>query len=200
VSDAGSRPTAAGGGHPQVSFEDEPLVVVDEQDRVLGYRPKAECHRGDGILHRAFSAFLFDRAGRLLLQRRAAAKPLWPLHWSNSVCSHPRRGEKEADAVRRRVEEEVGVRTDLELLYRFQYHARYGEAGSERELCSVWVGAADGPIRPNENEIAEWRWVEPAVLDQEIAARPNAFTPWIKIEWARLRGEFRDRLASFRRA
>jgi isopentenyl-diphosphate delta-isomerase len=185
-----------GAASPQVSFDDEPLVLVDENNHVVGYEQKLACHVGDGILHRAFSVFLFDGEGRCLVQKRAAAKPLWPLFWSNSVCSHPRRGEDELEAVHRRIIEEVGTDAEVEFVYRFQYHARFGDAGSERENCAVYLGRANGEIAANENEIAEWQWMTPEEIDAAIEARPETFTPWMKMEWARLRGEFRDRLAA----
>ena len=78
--------------HDVVSFDSEELILVDTQDHELGYCSKAQCHDGDGVLHRAFSLFVFDRRGRVLLQQRSAQKRLWPLYWSNSCCSHPRRG------------------------------------------------------------------------------------------------------------
>ena len=93
----------------KVSFDDEPLIVVDEDNNVLGYQPKADVHAGDGILHRAFSVFLFDDEGRVLIQKRAASKPLWPGFWANACCSHPRRGETEAEAAVRRITEELGI-------------------------------------------------------------------------------------------
>ncbi len=182
---------------PRVSFDDELLVLVDDDNRVVGFREKLACHEGEGTLHRAFSVFLFDERGRFLLQRRAASKALWPLYWSNSVCSHPRRGEDENKAVHRRIVEEVGADADVEYLYRFQYHARYEDVGSERENCAVYVGRVRGGIVPNENEIAEWRWVEADALDREIREHPDAFTPWMKMEWARLRGDLADRLAPY---
>lgn len=179
---------------PRVSFDDELLVLVDDANKIVGHAEKAACHEGDGILHRAFSVFLFDDRGRFLLQRRADSKPLWPGYWSNSVCSHPRRGEAEVEAVHRRVVEEVGVDADVEFVYRFQYHARFGDVGSERENCAVYLGRVEGPIEANPNEIAEWRWITAQALDLEIARDPDAFTPWMKMEWSRLRGDLRDRL------
>jgi len=97
----------------KVSFDDEPLILVDEDDNEVGYRSKGECHEGHGILHRAFSIFLFDKRGRVLLQQRAAGKRLWPLHWSNSCCSHPRRGETMDQALHRRLREELGLEASL---------------------------------------------------------------------------------------
>lgn len=162
------------------------LILVDAADRETGFLSKEECHRGAGILHRAFSVFLFNGRGELLLQQRSAAKPLWPLYWSNSCCSHPRRGESVADAARRRVAEELALAAELRFLYKFEYQAAYGEVGAEHELCWVFAGFTDGAPRANAEEIAAWRYVAPADLTAEIAARPAAFTPWLRLEWAEI--------------
>src|SRR5690625_5968564 len=92
---------------------------------------KADCHDGDGVLHRAFSVFLFDADGRLLIQQRVAEKRLWPLYWANSCCSHPRAGEETEEAVPRRLDEELGVSADVEYVYKFQYQARFGPRSEE---------------------------------------------------------------------
>lgn len=174
----------------QVSFDDEPLILVDEQDNVLDYRPKTECHLGDGILHRAFSIFLFDAQGRLLIHRRSAEKPLWPGFWTNSCCSHPRRGETVDEAAQRRLREELGVEAELTRLYAFQYQARYLDVGSENELCTVFVGPLQGEPKVNPTEIAEWRMISAQDLDAALADDPESYTPWCHMEWQRLRDEF----------
>src|SRR5947207_3387152 len=107
-----------------VSFEDEPLILVDGNDQELGFATKAACHDGVGLLHRAFSVFLFNPAGELLLQQRSAQKRLWPLYWANSCCSHPRRGESLPAAVERRTREELALATPLAFVYKFVYQAR----------------------------------------------------------------------------
>jgi isopentenyl-diphosphate delta-isomerase len=175
-----------------VSFDDEPLILVDEHDREIGYLSKAACHDGDGVLHRAFSIFIFNRHGKLLLQRRSAHKRLWPLFWSNSCCSHPRRGEAMDDAVRRRLLEELGMGGELHHLFSFTYHASFQDAGSERELCWVWVGLSDDPPRSNQTEVDELRWITPEALDQEMAAEPDRFTPWFVLEWPRIRDSYAE--------
>jgi isopentenyl-diphosphate delta-isomerase len=180
-----------------VSFNDEPLIVVNPNDTILEYRSKAECHSGVGILHRAFSVFLFDEQGRLLLQQRSADKPLWPLIWSNSCCSHPRRGEEMADAAARRLDEELGVTCELQFVYRFQYHAQYSKRGSENELCSVYLGRVSGDVTPNPNEIADHAWVNVATFEASLAAEPERYSPWLKLEWRDLRGEHADVLTPY---
>jgi isopentenyl-diphosphate delta-isomerase len=174
-----------------VSFDSDELILVDEEDKIIGYRNKADCHEGPGILHRAFSILLFDYDRRLLIQQRSGSKRLWPLAWSNSCCSHPRRGETLGSAAERRLGEELGVATRLFLLYKFRYRARYLDLGSENELCSVFIGSVNPTmICPNNNEVETWRFVTPGEMDREIASSPEQFTPWAKAEWHRIREEF----------
>jgi isopentenyl-diphosphate delta-isomerase len=170
-----------------VSSEDDSLILVDRRDREIGTLDKARCHDGGGILHRAFSIFILDDRGRVLLQQRAAGKRLWPGFWSNSCCSHPRSGESLDVAIRRRLRQELGLECRLRQLFRFEYRALYGERGAEHELCSVHVGHSDRDPEVNRNEIHAWRWIEPAALDAELADRPEQFTPWLHLEWQRIR-------------
>ncbi|MEM7500518.1 MAG: isopentenyl-diphosphate Delta-isomerase [Pseudomonadota bacterium] len=173
--------------HAIVSDPSENLILVDSEDREVGAASKGECHAGQGMLHRAFSVFLFDSKQRLLLQRRSEDKPLWPLYWSNSCCSHPRQGETIQIAAARRLREELSVACPLHFVYKFKYHAHFGEVGSEHELCHVLVGRYDGPIRANANEIDATRLVALADIDAEIEAEGDRFTPWFKLEWGRVR-------------
>jgi isopentenyl-diphosphate delta-isomerase len=183
--------------HKTVSFDNEPLILVDADDNVTGYESKVNAHLGDGILHRAFSIFLFTDDDRVLLQQRSGTKPLWPLYWSNSCCSHPRKGETYEQAVHRRLREELAVDADLVYLYKFKYQAGFGEIGAEHELCSVFVGKIPAPVRidVNPSEIAAWRWMPTADVDRLIVEQPDLVTPWFVMEWRRLRDEFRDTIA-----
>jgi isopentenyl-diphosphate Delta-isomerase len=170
-----------------VSFQDEPLVLVDEHDQETGFLDKAAAHRGQGTLHRAFSLFIFNRDGELLLQQRAPGKQLWPGFWSNTCCSHPRRGESMEKAIHRRLHEELGMQCELRFVFKFQYQAQFDSDGAEHELCWVYVGHCDDAPVVNANEIAALRHVAPEELDRELVAHPDRFTPWFKIEWERLR-------------
>ncbi|MBL8201274.1 MAG: isopentenyl-diphosphate Delta-isomerase [Chromatiales bacterium] len=170
------------------------LVLVDEADREIGTLPKTAGHLGAGTLHRAFSVFLFDEQGRVLIQQRAAGKMLWPGYWSNSCCSHPRPGESVEDAGRRRVREELRVDCRLHFLYKFRYQARFGDVGSEHELCYVYAGYPRGTLVVDPAEIADHRWVSPEELTGEIAARPDRFSPWMKLEWQRITTDFLDQI------
>jgi len=173
-----------------VSSPTESLILVDADDREIGFRSKVACHAGDGLLHRAFSVFLFNRNGQVLLQQRSAQKPLWPLYWSNSCCSHPRQSETIEDAGRRRIREELHLDCDVWFLYKFRYQAAYGDVGSEHELCHVFAGIADGKVSAHPDEIVDWRYVDPDTLTREIAADGDRFTPWLKMEWERIRADF----------
>lgn len=177
-----------------VSREDEPLVLVNSNDEELGSLAKAACHDGDGVLHRAFSLFVFNADGKTLLQRRHASKRLWPHYWSNGCCSHPRPGERLDAAVRRRAWDELGLLVTARFVFKFEYQAAYCDIGSEHELCSVYVGRAAGEPRVNTTEVAAWRWIEPQDLDREIHEAPARFTPWMKLEWQRLRAEYATHL------
>ncbi len=183
--------------HRIVSSESEELILVDRDDNEIGYLSKAAAHDGDGVLHRAFSVFLFDEHGRLLVQKRAPGKRLWGGFWSNTCCSHPRRGESLEIATSRRLLDELNIGAELEHVYSFCYEARFGDAGSENELCHVYLGRAPTDVRPNDSEIAEVRFLSATDLGEEFAARPDRYTPWFKQEWETLRAEHRARLRRY---
>jgi isopentenyl-diphosphate delta-isomerase len=175
-----------------VSSANEQLILVDELDRELGFKSKGECHTGKGVLHRAFSIFVFNGANQLLLQQRSPAKLLWPNYWSNTCCSHPRRGEAMEDAVMRRLVQELGFHCPLEFLYKFKYQADFGSVGAEHEFCWVYYGRYDGPVDVNVNEIANWRFIGIEALERELAGAPETFTPWFKMEWVHIRANYLD--------
>jgi isopentenyl-diphosphate delta-isomerase len=180
-----------------VSFDSEQLILVNENDEETGTLSKSLCHDGEGVLHRAFSLFVFNDDGQLLLQRRSADKRLWPLFWSNSCCSHPRKGEEIEVAVGRRLQQELGMSAALRFVYKFSYQAKFGELGSEHELCSVFLGRSNQPVVANQTEIAEWRFISPTQLTEELNAKPGNFTPWFKMEWSRLNDEYSELLAAY---
>ena len=170
-----------------VSSDSEELILVDDHDREIGFATKGHCHDAEGVLHRAFSVFVFNSRGEVLLQQRSATKRLWPLYWANTCCSHPRRGETMEVATQRRMEQEVGFSCDVEFLYKFEYHATFDNLGSEHELCWVYAGVCDPVVRPNRQEVAASRWVTVAQIERELRDTPEHFTPWFKLEWAQLR-------------
>ena len=168
------------------SDTDELLILVDRQDNELGVASKAECHTGSGLLHRAFSIFIFNSSGQVLLQQRSQAKELWNLYWSNSCCSHPRQGEGIENAAHRRVMEELSIDCELHYLYKFFYQEPFEKKGSEHELCSVFVGRHDGKVSININEIADWKFIDTKELSRSIDQCPEKYTPWLQSEWSEL--------------
>jgi isopentenyl-diphosphate Delta-isomerase len=188
------RASLAGACTDISAADSEALILVDESDREVGHLSKALCHAGRGVLHRAFSLLIFNGSGELLLQRRAATKRLWPLYWSNSCCSHPRRNEPMDGAIHRRLHEELGIRCPLRYLFKFQYQAQYGAAGAEHELCSVYIGRYTGTLKVNRTEIDSWRWTSAEAVHRELAGSASQFTPWFKLEWDRIWSDHRAEL------
>ena len=180
-----------------VSSEGESLILVDSNDNEIGLMSKADCHDGDGVLHRAFSVFLFNKDGDLLLQQRASGKRLWPLYWANSCCSHPREGESTEFAAERRLQDELHTSATLESVYSFEYQAAFGELGSEHELCHVFLGVVDEEPTANETEIAALRYLSASELGEALEREPEQFTPWLKLEWQQLNSEYADILARY---
>lgn len=172
--------------HAEVSSDSELLILVDPLDQALGALSKDACHDGKGVLHRAFSVFVLNEREELLIQKRSQTKRLWPGYWANSCCSHPLAGEKMSDAVKRRVEQELGLEVTPEFIFKFEYHASFGEAGSEHELCHVHIARTSQEPNINCNEIQAWRWIGIEQLSRELERHPDVFTPWLKLEWPRL--------------
>ena len=183
--------------HRVVSSESEELILVDRDDNETGYLSKALAHDGAGTLHRAFSVFLFNQKGELLLQQRAGSKRLWPGYWSNSCCSHPRRGETMPVATRRRLSDELNIDAELEYVYKFSYQADFGDLGSEHELCHVFIGSFNGDAQANDHEIENIRCVSVADLEAEFEATPEQFTPWFLMEWKALRTDYAEKLRRY---
>ena len=163
------------------------VVLVNTRDEVVGAKEKVEAHLGDGVLHRAFSVFVFNEQGELLLQKRSATKLLWPGYWSNTCCSHPMEGELVVAAGERRLNEELGFTCPLREVGKFRYTARYREIGTERELCSILTGTYSGEtIAVDDGEVEELRWVPLDALREDVKAYPRRYTPWLKLELRKL--------------
>ena len=168
--------------------EVDQVILVDEHDEPIGTAEKLAAHRHDGQLHRAFSIFLFDERGRMLIQRRASEKYHFPSLWTNACCSHPRPGETVEIAARRRLWEELGVRTNLKLLFTFLYSARDPESGLvEREFDHVLAGRIRGESTPNPAEVSAVDLLEFDQLERSCAERPGEYTPWFRLALRELR-------------
>lgn len=163
--------------------ETEPeVILVDASDRPIGTAARLEAHQGEGRLHRAFSIFIFNVRGDLLLQRRSANKPLFARLWTNACCSRPRWGEDTAAAAHRRLREEFGFSTELREVFAFEYVAFDAESGlTEREFDHVFVGEFSGAPDPDSFEIADWKWVSPEDLTRDVEVCPEEFSPWFRV-------------------
>lgn len=156
------------------------MVLVDTANNVLGTIPKQLVHHANTPLHRAFSVFLFNKKGEILLQQRSHKKKTWPLVWSNSCCGHPLPNENTEDAVRRRVSFELGIseiKKLRELVPDFSYKAER-DGIVEHELCPVWVGEIDDLVRPNLDEVEATCWMLWEDFVQEIGGHPEKYSEW----------------------
>ena len=165
----------------------EEVVLVDERDRRAGVASKLAAHEGGGRLHRAFSVFVFDSAGRLLLQRRAAGKYHFGGLWTNTCCGHPRPGEDVMEAASRRLWEEMGIAPELARATSFVYEAFDPASGlTEREYDHVFRGRYDGEPTPDPEEADGWTWVDPEELAADLSENPDEYTPWFPLAAERL--------------
>lgn len=167
----------------------ERIVIVDQNDRVLGEEYKEKCHDAPGILHRGFLAMIFDVNGKLLLTRRSDTKRLWPGFWDGTIASHLFKGEDYEQASKRRLKEEIGIVTDhVQFAFKFEYRAEFGSKGTEHEICAVTlVRDYDATrIEPNRNEISDVRSIDPIVLRQEIRQDGEHYTPWLVLAIERM--------------
>ncbi|WP_449387810.1 isopentenyl-diphosphate Delta-isomerase [Chryseobacterium lineare] len=159
---------------------EEYVVLVDSEDQVTGMMEKQQAHI-NGLLHRAFSVFLFNSKGEMLLQKRASGKYHSPLKWTNAVCSHPRMEETYLEGAKRRVKEELGIETDLSEKFSFIYKADVGNGLWEHELDHVFVGTFEDEFHLNKEEVEEVRYITIEDLDREMSENPENFTEWFKI-------------------
>ncbi|CAH0162354.1 isopentenyl-diphosphate Delta-isomerase [Chryseobacterium sp. Bi04] len=161
---------------------EELVVLVNSEDEVLGLMEKQQAHI-NGLLHRAFSVFLFNSKGEMLLQKRASGKYHSPNQWTNAVCSHPRKEETYLEAAKRRLYEELGIETELSEKFNFIYKADVGGGLWEHELDHVFVGnhESESDFNLNTDEVQEVRFISPENLDKEMTEAPENFTEWFKI-------------------
>jgi len=164
--------------------DEAPVVLLDEQRRPVGQLPKSQVHHADTPLHLAFSCYVFDGAGRLLMTRRAVGKRTWPGVWTNSCCGHPMPGEPFADAADRRLRDELGLglARAAVVLPDFGYRAVAPDGVVENEFCPVLVAEVDGEPEPEPAEVMECRWAGWTEVVNLVRAAPWAVSPWVALQ------------------
>ena len=162
----------------------ENVVLVDRNDNPIGLMPKLEAHE-NGFLHRAFSVFILNQKGQLMLQRRALDKYHSPGLWTNTCCSHPRESESNIEAGVRRLKEEMGFTTPLKPMFSFIYKSKFDNGLTEHEFDHVLLGYYDKPGFINTIEVSDWKWMSLDKIILEIKNKPEDFTVWFKIIFER---------------
>jgi len=157
----------------------EEVVLVDEKDNEVGKREKMQAHK-DGVLHRAFSIFVFNSEGKMMIHQREKNKYHCGGLWTNTCCSHPRAGEKTDEAANRRLQEEMGFTTNLKEVFNFIYKAKLDNGLYEHELDHVFIGTYDGDPKPNPEEVDDWKWVDLKELRKDMDDNPDKYTYWFK--------------------
>lgn len=159
---------------------EEEVILVDENDNPIGTMPKLEAHL-EGKLHRAFSVFIFNSAGELLLQQRAFDKYHSAGKWTNTCCSHPRPDELTIDAAHRRLKEEMGMESELIPVFNFSYRAELENGLIENEYDHVYFGSTDTLPIPNPQEVANFKYMTMEALEQSLHHQDEDYTAWLKI-------------------
>jgi len=162
------------------------LILVDEQDQPVGTCEKMEAHQ-KGLLHRAFSVFLFDCAGRMLLQQRALHKYHSGGLWTNACCSHPYPDEDTSAAATRRIQEEMGFVTPIEKAFDFTYRAELDNGLTEHEFDHVFVGIYEGEVAPNAQEVMDYCYLSLSEIEKQLDVRSERYTEWFKIAFPRIK-------------
>jgi len=167
---------------------DDLVVLLDEEGREIGTASKSSVHGADTSLHLAFSCYVFNDRGEVLVTRRALTKKTWPGVWTNSFCGHPAPAETLTDAVHRRADFELGLdihRIDLALPL-FRYRATDSSGIVENEVCPVYLARASEDPVPNPDEVMEFTWTQPETLRHSVLASPFAFSPWLVLQMREL--------------
>ena len=159
------------------------VVLVNEDDMEIGLMPKLEAHQ-KGVLHRAFSVFIFNSNGEMLLQQRAFGKYHSEGLWSNTCCSHPLPAESAHHGAVRRLSEEMGISADLQFLFTFQYRVKLENGLTENELDHVFWGISDDEPNINVSEANDFKYMKMADIKADMNQKPEAYTEWFKICFA----------------
>jgi isopentenyl-diphosphate delta-isomerase len=171
-----------------MDIQQEEVILVDDSDRAVGVMEKMAAHR-QAKLHRAFSIFIFNSRGEMLLQQRAPEKYHSASLWTNACCSHPRPGEDTRDAAMRRLQEELGFSTALEKLFDFTYRTAYDNGLTEFEFDHVFVGTYDDEIFPDRAEVSDYRYQSLPAIEAELLSAPATFTSWFQLAFPILKNK-----------
>lgn len=167
-------------------MNEQKVILVTEQDVSVGVMAKMEAHE-KGLLHRAFSVFIFDSEGKMLLQQRAREKYHGALLWTNACCSHPYPGEEVEEAASRRLQEELGFATPIEKIFSFTYKAGVENNLVEHEYDHVFAGEYDGEIKVNPHEVNAYAYYSMEEISNRVAGHPQKFTAWFKIAFPQIK-------------
>ncbi|TXD82692.1 isopentenyl-diphosphate Delta-isomerase [Subsaximicrobium wynnwilliamsii] len=159
---------------------EERVILVNEQDEQIGTMPKMEAHE-KAMLHRAFSVFVFNERKELMIQQRAKHKYHSPLLWTNTCCSHQRVGERNVEAGKRRLMEEMGFVTDLTESISFIYKAPFDNGLTEHEFDHIMIGTFNDEPKINPDEVEAWKWMDLESLKTDMKTNPKQYTAWFKI-------------------
>lgn len=161
-------------------MKEEQVILVNENNEQIGTMAKMEAHE-KAVLHRAFSVFITNDNGEIMLQQRAASKYHSPLLWTNTCCSHQRVGETNTEAGKRRLQEEMGFMAELKELFSFIYKAPFDNGLTEHELDHVMIGSFNAEPNINLDEVEAWKWMSPEAIKEDISNNPKEYTAWFKI-------------------
>lgn len=163
----------------------EEVILVNEHDEVTGSMEKMEAHR-KGLLHRAFSIFIFNGKGEMLLQQRAFSKYHSGGLWTNACCSHPQPGEETKDAVQRRLKEELGFETAVKKIFDFTYRAEFDNGLIEHEFDHVFAGEYEGELKVNSEEVNDFCYKEMKAIKQSLQTHPHKYTAWFHLAFPKI--------------
>jgi isopentenyl-diphosphate delta-isomerase len=169
----------------------EEVILVNEQDEETGTIEKMEAHR-KALLHRAFSVFIFNEKGEMLLQQRAMGKYHSPGLWTNACCSHPRPGELVEEAAGRRLMEEMGIDVKIEKVFDFIYKTEFDNGLTEFEFDHVYTGTYDGSLNPDKQEVHDYCFRSMEDIEQDLSRCPEKYSEWFKIAFPLLNTKLKD--------
>ena len=157
------------------------VILVTKDNQVIGTSPLLKAHQNPPQLHRAVSILIFTTDNKLLLQKRSKHKPLWPLYWSNTCCTHPQVSETNLKAASRRLKQEMGISTKLKYQYTFEYQAKYNHKLSEHEIDAVFFGFTNQKPKLNQKEAVNFKYLSIKEIVKDLKAKPDQYTPWFKL-------------------